>query len=154
MSQRQERDFIRRLAGCDTSRTIPILKEANLDQWKTIKKMCEHAANGELQDVRMPRKSKRWFNGVVNNRHSNLLALRRATLQRGGSKAELFGTAIKALAKASLPHLKKAGTEVAKRAITAGIQKGSEKLQDKIKEKPKTSQPTDKDILDILNEEV
>jgi ribosomal protein L31E len=127
-----------------------------------IKQLCDGAATGRLDmsNTKLPRPARRWFKNVVNNRHASLNTMKRATLQRGGSKAELIGTTLKALAKAAAPHLKKAGVRAGKKVATAVISKGIEKVGSKLKSTPPvkevTSEPDAKDDDDelekILNE--
>ena len=130
-----ERRFIKNLAQCDSSFTVPMLKAASRKHWETIRGLCHDVAEGKITNVKLPRASKRWFGGVVNNRHSSIENLKRSTLQRGGSKAELFGSAIKAIAKAAAPHLKKAGSSLAKQAASAAISSGAEALRKKANRK-------------------
>lgn len=164
---KQNQIFVRQLARCPPSQVVPLLRGARLHHWGTIKDLCDQVVQNKIPNVKLPHASRRWFSGVVHGRHANLKNLRRSSLQRGGSKAELVGTAIKAIAKAVLPHMKKAGVAVAKQAVAEGISRGAEKLKSRPGKKKKEQQPQpqpgpssvtktaeDEQVLQILNEDL
>ena len=163
ISRMDVKSFIRSLARCHPSQVVPLLRSGNETQWLAIKELCDHGGRGglHLKRTKLPRASRRWFHGVINNRHSSIRHLKRSSVQRGGSKAELVGTVLKTLARAAAPHLKSAGKQVAKKVALATISKGVQALGDKIKSTPSKEEEVDsvdpkddndEELLKILNE--
>jgi ribosomal protein L31E len=151
------KSFIRSLAKCHPTQVVPLLRSGNESQWEAIKQLCDGAAGGsiDMKGIKLPRTTRRWFKNVVNGRHSNINSLKRATIQRGGSKAELIGTTIKTLAKVAAPHLKKAGVHLGKKLAATVISRGIEKVGSKLKStptEPVTSKEEDEEIDNILRE--
>lgn len=144
--------FLRHLANAPKSQIVPTLRSAKTEQWKCIHDLCQRALNGEFSPVSLPKQTKRWFKGVASNKHKNPATLRRSVLQRGGSKAELIGSALKALAKVAAPAIKKAGKAVLQKAASSAIESGSEKIMEKIKSK-KTIKPEPKETDSTLSDD-
>ncbi|KXJ06770.1 hypothetical protein AC249_AIPGENE8678 [Exaiptasia diaphana] len=104
---------------------------------------------GKFTNLKLPTETRRWFKGVAKNRHKNVDAFHRSVTQRGGTAAQLLGSALKAVAKVALPALKTgvktAGKKLAQKAAEDAIQHGSEKLVEKITtSKPKKKKKTKK----------
>lgn len=140
--QQHQQAFLKHLARTPKSLVVNTLRAANNDCWECIQDLCTAALSGKLPPVKLPKKSKRWFKGVVNKKHKGPDALRRSVLQRGGNKAKLISGAIKILAKVAVPAAKKAGKALLQSATTAAIDKGSEKLVNKIKKTKDIKEPT------------
>lgn len=114
--RRKANGFIRDLAKCHAAQVVPLLKRADNEQWQQLKDMLKKVDNNDitLGDVRLPRQSARWLKGAARGKHKDIAALKRSVTQRGGSKAELFGTVLKTVAKAAVPALKKGSSIVGK----------------------------------------
>ena len=154
--KRKANGFIQDLAKCHAAQVVPLLKRADNEQWQELKEVLKKVDNNEINlgDVRLPRASARWLKGAARGKHKDIAALRRSVTQRGGSKAELFGTVLKTVAKAAAPALKKAAVSLGKQAASTSISTGIEKAAKKLKStpRPETSspEPSADDIDDIL----
>lgn len=145
--------FIRSLAKCDPSQVVPLLRSGGKEHWMALKQLCDGVASGKvpMKGGKLPRHARRWFNGVVNNRYADddpdmmIKSIKRASLQRGGSKAQLVGDAVKLLAKIAVPHLKKAGGALAKKAAATAISTGVAVATNKLKSKPSSPKDQDED---------
>ena len=127
--------FIRALADCHPTQAVPLLRKGSDAQWMALKELAQHALDGRFApDERLPRSSMRWLSNLA-HRHDDPHKMRRATLQRGGSKAVLAGKVLKVLARAAVPKLKKVAGRLAKEGISTGLQAVSDRIADKFSKK-------------------
>lgn len=129
--------FIRALADCHPTQAVPLLRKGSDAQWMALKELAQHALDGRFApDERLPRSSMRWLSNLA-HRHDDPDKMRRATLQRGGSKAVLAGKVLKVLARAAVPKLKKVAGRLAREGISTGLQAVSDRIADKFSKKEK-----------------
>lgn len=149
--------FLKQLAEAPPSRVVPTIRSAKKKEWECMRQMCCDIMEGKIPQTTLPRETKKWFKGVANGRHKDIQAFRRSVTQRGGSKAELLGHALKAVAKVALPAVKKAalpmlkrgGKKLAQHVAKTALEEGSQTL---IKKMTSSKKPTER-ITTNQNEE-
>jgi len=134
---KSQRSFLKHLSQAPASQVVPTLRAARRKDWECLRQLCCELMDGKFPLTRLPRETRRWFTGVYSGRHRDIDSFRRSVLQRGGSKAELIGAALKAVSKVALPALKAAGKNVLKEAAHGAVQTGAERLVKKITTKKK-----------------
>lgn len=146
-------DFVEQLATTPSSRVVPTIKSANPQELECIRQLCSDIMHGKIPKTSLPKQTRKWFQGVAHGRHKNTQAFKRSITQRGGSKAELIGQAMKAVAKVALPTLKKSlvplvkqtGKKLVKQTAQSMLEEGSQALIGKWTKKPRKRKRHDDD---------